>query len=170
MDQGDIRPVQGTVFAGGHAGGDGTRPRAQGARPKPPRQSLDQVHLTAPRLATLRLLRERVLENTRLHLDLPRSPGGPHFIVREVERADLFVGLLLSDQNLLASHRGSTWPPHQIRNAMEQGMTQGLAETLEILHELDELDETSWNLVCDVLSAYHRKVDSASTSTDQSDH
>ena len=161
VDQGDFRPVERTVFGGGHGGGDAPPPRGQEPRAPQPDRRLDQVHLTEPRLATLRLLRERILENTRLFLDLPRLPGGPRFAQGDAERADLFVGRLLSDQNLLAGRRGGVWPPEQIRNALLEGMIQGLAETLEILFELEELNKTSWNLVSDVLNVFHRKVESA---------
>ena len=161
VDQGDIRPVERGVFGGGHGGGDGAPFRGQEPAARQPARRLDQVHLTEPRLATLRLLRERILENTRLYLDLPRSPGGPRFAQGDAERADLFAGRLLSDQNLLASRRGGAWPPERIRNALLEGMIQGLAETLEILFELDELNKASWNLVSDVLNVFHRKVESA---------
>ena len=161
MEEGDIRAVQSTVFGGGHAPQEGPR-WAQGRRPGPEKKRLDHVEFTKPRRATLRLLRERILENTRLALELQENYTGPQFITREVERADLFVSRLLSDQNLLASRRGGDWSPALIRYALEQGMTQGMSETLEILFELDELDETSWALVCDILDAFHRKVESAS--------
>lgn len=161
VEEGDIRAVQSTLFGGGHSVPEGPR-WAQGRRPGPEKRRLDQAEFTAPRRATLRLLRERILENTRLALELRDNYTGPRFITREVERADLFVSRLLSDQNLLASRRGGDWSPARIRHALEQGMTQGMSETLEILHELDELDETSWALVCDILDAFHRKVDSAS--------
>lgn len=134
---------------------------AQGRRPGPEKKRLDQIQFTEPRRATPQLLRERILENTRVVLDLPDNYTGPRFITREVERAGLFVNRLLSDQNLLASRRGGDWSPEQIRDALETGMTLGMAETLEILFELDELDETSWALVCDILDAFHRKVESA---------
>ncbi len=165
MEEGDIRAVRGTLFGGGHnvPGGPiwvpGRGPEEEPEQPQ--RRRLDQVHLTEPRRATLRLLRERILENTRLALDLPDSLPGPQFITKEVDRADLFVSRLLSDQNLLASRRGVDWPPEKIRDALETGMTQGMVETLEILFELDELDETSWALICDIIHAFHRKLDSA---------
>ena len=163
VDQSDIRPVEGGVFGGGHGGGEGAPARNPEPGARQLGRRLDQVHLTEPRLATLRLLRERILENTRLYLDLPRTPGGPRFALGDPDRADLFVGRLLSDQNLLASRRGGAWPPQQIRSALLEGMIQGLAETLEILFELDELNQTSWNLVSDVLKVFHRKVESAGT-------
>ncbi len=161
MEEGDIRAVQSTVFGGGHTAPEGPR-WAQGRRPGSEKKRLDQVEFTEPRRATLRLLRERILENTRLALELRDNYTGPRFITREVDRADLFVSRLLSDQNLLASRRGGDWSPQRIRDALETGMTHGMAQTLEILFELDELDETSWDLVCDVLNAFHRKVESAS--------
>ena len=160
VEEGDIRAVQSTLFGGGHAVPEGPR-WAQGRRPGPEKKRLDQVEFTAPRRATLLLLRERILESTRIALDLRDNYTGPRFITREVERADLFVSRLLSDQNLLASRRGGDWSPVLIRHALEEGMTQGMSETLEILFELDELDETSWALVCDILDAFHRKVESA---------
>lgn len=160
VEEGDIRAVQSTVFGGGHGVPEGPG-WAQGRRPGPEKKRLDQVQFTEPRRATLQLLRERILENTRVALDLPDNYTGPRFITREVERAGLFVNRLLSDQNLLASRRGGDWSPEQIRDALETGMTLGMAETLEILFELDELDETSWALVCDILDAFHRKVESA---------
>ena len=163
FDDSTIGPVAGTQFGGGHGAAGPALPPASNDEERPaPRRRLDDVELTEPRRAALRLLRERILERTRLELELPRgaavtfaAPGAP-------DRADVFVGRLLSDQNLLAARRRDRWEAERVDAALETGMTEGLAETLELLHDLDELDAESWGLVNSVLDEFHRKVVSAS--------
>ena len=46
-----------------------------------------------------------------------------------------------------------------IAAALADGMDQGVAETLQILYELEELDEESWRLICGILEEIQRKVD-----------
>ncbi len=153
-----------TVFGGqpGHAGwGSASGRSSRGPRRRPP---LDQVELTEPRRVVLRLLRERVLENTRLLLDLPvrmRRRTFADLTEPPGEHADRFVGRLLSDQNWLAARRAGTWPAARIREATADGMTDGVSETLHILYEVGELDAEAWTLVCDVLAEFQRKVEAS---------
>ena len=115
--------------------------------------------LTEPRLATLRLLRQRILARTRRELDLPNhAPPGIEFAGGGSSDATVFVGRLLSDQNLLAGSRRAAWEPARVALALENGMTDGLSETLEVLHEVGELDADAWQLVCGVLEEFERKV------------
>ncbi|MHC4896785.1 MAG: hypothetical protein ACYTGW_06715 [Planctomycetota bacterium] len=119
----------------------------------------DSVELTEPHMAAFRLLRERVLENTRLTLGLPRSAVGQYpFACIPGDRVQVFLGRLISDQNLLAGKRRGDWLEPAIRDAIEDSLMQGIEETLEILYELDELDMDIWRLVCSVIDAYYEKM------------
>lgn len=122
-------------------------------------QAEDCVQLTRPHLAALRLLRERVLENTRLCLDLP--PQGIHkqrFVQVPAHRPRAFLGRLISDQNLLSAPRRGHWPVAEVDAALHEGLVQGVAETLEILFELDELDAVAWRLLNGVIDEFYRKL------------
>ena len=156
VEPGEVQGVRPPVFGGQNTGGGPpvSLPRRREARP-----NLDQVELTEPHKAVLRLLRQRVMENTRLLLGLPRNDSAPTFARLDVNRAGLFVGRLLSDQNLLAARAQGALPPAAIRAALAEGMDHGVAETLQILYELEALDELSWRLVCDVIEEFQRKLD-----------
>jgi hypothetical protein len=130
--------------------------RGPGAQPSP-RPQLDEVVLTGKRVVALRLLRERVLENTRLLLDLPRDPRGIGFAEPTVAEPRHWAGRLVSDQNLLGGRRAQDWTAEQIRAALDEGLDQGLAETLEILHEVGDLDEETWDLVRGVMAVLQRR-------------
>ena len=108
----EIQPVVGTQFGGGNGSGD--IPMAAGlpaeAIAPPPKPKLDEVTLTPPRLATMRLLRSRVLEHTRRHLDLRHSRTfDVAFAGDSDQNAHAFVGRLLSTQNLMAAQRREAW-------------------------------------------------------------
>lgn len=123
----------------------------------------DSVELTEPHKAALRLLRERVLENTRLALELPRRSNRPIFARIPMDqisedRPRRFLSRLISDQNLLASTRRGTWPTEKLEEALETGLVQGTAETAEILYELDELDIVVWRLIGSVVDEFYRKL------------
>ena len=137
----------------------GPQTRRRPRRTRRGARRLDGIELTEPRIATLRLLRHRVLEQTRKALRLPRSSSlhiewspGP------ADRAEVFVGRLLSDQNLLAGKRRGHWDSAQLDAALEEGMTNGLSETLDILEDIRELDEEAWDFVCGVMEEFQRKV------------
>lgn len=123
----------------------------------PARPDFDHVVLTGKRVAALRLLRERVLENTRLLLDLPRDPRGIGFAEPPLAGPKVWAGRLLSDQNLLGGRRAGEWAAPRIRACLEEGLDQGLAETLEILHEVGDLDEEIWDLIRGVMDVLHRR-------------
>jgi hypothetical protein len=129
--------------------------------PRLPRPALDQVELTAPHAASMGLLRERVLENTRQALGLERDGRLDRFAVVPGGSVGDLAGRLLSEQNLLAGARRGEWPEVRVAHALEDGMTQGIEETMQILFELDALDEVTWGLVCGVLDAFHRKFANA---------
>ncbi len=157
----EIRPAARTQFGGGHGGTHvpGGRRADQAESTPPPRRRLDEVELTEPHRVALRLLRSRVLELTRERLELTRATE-PHieFAPSLGRQADVFVGRLLSDQNLMAAGRRQEWPAERLAQALEDGMTDGLAETLEVLDEVGKLDAETWGLVCGVLEAFQRKV------------
>ena len=162
----DIAPV-----GAAHFGSEGGPPQlvvppVARKRERRPHAFRDQVALTDPRRATLRLLRQRVLENTRLCLALSR-PGELQFAAPERAPIDTWVGRLLSDQNMLASRRAGEWSPERVAEALEDGLDQGLMETLQILYELDELDTDAWQLVCDVQDEFHRKQAGLPPTTDR---
>ena len=160
MNSREVGPIGTSSFGGGPSRGwPSSRGGVHGKEGRPRRPALDQVELTEPNRATLLLLRERVLENTRTELGLERDPSVFRFAHHlPASSAADFVGRLLSDQNVLAGQRRSAWPPREIAGALERGTTQGVEETMQILYELEKLDEESWGLVCDVLDEFHRKV------------
>ena len=158
MKNGEIGPVPATSgFAQAPSGG--YFPLRKDALEARRSQHGDTVELTEPHRAALRLLRERVLENTRLELELPRDLH-PHIQFARIpgEQPRVFLGRLLSDQNLLASKRRGEWLDSAVDAALEEGLLQGMNETLEILHDLDRLDSETWRLVCSVLDDFYRRV------------
>ena len=123
------------------------------------RARADSVELTTPHRAALRLLRERILENTRLALDLPRrSAERFHFAQMPAKKPSDTLDRLLSDQSILASERRRVWPTDRIDEALELGLVQGTADTMQILFELDELDVVVWQLVSAVIDEYYRRL------------
>ncbi|MHC5065400.1 MAG: hypothetical protein ACYTG5_15645 [Planctomycetota bacterium] len=121
--------------------------------------AVDEVQLSRPEELALQLLRLRVLEHSRraLRLDHPQIT----FAAGALSPMESFVGRLISDQNLLAARRCSHWPTGRIQAALEEGMTSGLEETLQILLELDELDADSWGKISAALGEFQRKIESA---------
>ena len=161
MDHAEIGPVGASQFEAPQGGG--YFPLRQAALEARVEHRQDTVELTEPHLAAFRLLRERVLENTRLALGLPRSAVGQYPFARiPGDRVQVFLGRLISDQNLMAGKRRGQWLDSAIQTAIEESLEQGIQETLEILYELDELDMDIWRLVCSVIDAYYEKVVSAS--------
>ena len=157
MVHGEISPVGASRL--GNAPSEGYFPLRHAALEARQSARRDIVELTEPHMAALRLLRERVLENTRLSLGLPRTAVGQYPFARiPGDRVRVFLGRLLSDQNLLAAKRRGQWLSHAIRDCIEESLVQGVAETLEILYELDELDMQIWRLICSVIDSYYEKV------------
>lgn len=153
----DIRPLEATRYVDpGPAGGQQAHPRIRAAAPRS-EPGQDQVAVTDPHRAALRLLRQRVLESTRLLLGLHRGPS-QSFAGGAPAQPEAFAGRLLSEQNLMASMRAGEWAPVRIAESLEEGREQGVAETLQILYELEELDAEVWRLVCGVQQAWHRKL------------
>ena len=126
------------------------RPRGQSGR-----RVFDEVALTEPRQAMMRLIRQRVLENTRLALGLERRDG-PNFALPPTGFVEAYIGRLLGEQTALAGGRAD-WEEDRLGAALEEGLMQGLMETLDILYELDELDEAAWSLVCGVQEEFYRR-------------
>ena len=160
MSSEELRSIGSTGFD--HAGGSTPAPhvgvgRSQDEDPPVVTQD-DQIQLRLPDELTLQLLRERVLEHSRVNLRLDKPQI--HFAAAPLTPMESYVGRLLSDQNLLAATRRGRWPEARIDAAIEDGMTAGLEETLEILFELDKLTDESWGQIRGVLAEFHRKVES----------
>ncbi len=161
-----LRSIGSTGFD--HTGGSAFTPQAGGGRSTAEpeiakKQEDDQVQLSCPQELTLRLLRERILEHSRVQLQLAR-PQISFAVVPPTSNEgsmERYVGRLISDQNLLAAVRRGDWPDAQIDAAIEDGMTTGLEETLQVLFELDQLTEESWGQIRGFLAEFHRKVESA---------
>ena len=161
MDQTEIGPVRASQFETPQGGG--YFPLRRAALEARVEAGRDTVELTEPHMAAFRLLRERVLENTRLTLGLARSAVGQYPFARiPGDRVQVFLGRLISDQNLMAGKRRGQWLDTAVQSAIEESLEQGIQETLEILYELDELDMDIWRLVCSVIDAYYAKVAAAS--------
>lgn len=123
------------------------------------RRGLDEVRLSPPLEITLRLLRERVLESTRQALELPSDVKAPQTLAPAPEDdTERLVGKLISEQNWLAARRRSEWDEPRVAAALREGTTRGLEETLEILEDLGELDEATWELLGAVTDELHRKL------------
>ncbi len=137
----------------------GQRPRIKKAELPQRRAGQDQVELTNPRRTALNLLRQRVLEHTRRALELPKAVADTYHFCRVPDQsAAVFMGRLLSDQNLLASHRRGSWDPARVDEAMERSLSDGMAETLEVLHEVDALHMEDWDLINQVMQEFFRKL------------
>jgi len=125
------------------------------------------VLLTSPPVALRRLIRERVLTATRRALGCDRHGPGFHVAQPSVQPGDVafaegqdvdqFAGRLLSEQHLLAAHRAGEWGVEQVHAAMDRALDDGLAQVLDLLHELDDLDETAWRTVVAVHRAIARR-------------
>ena len=158
MDNGEIGSV-GASFSDPQSKGAAFARRP--ALPEAERRTAprDFVDLTRPHKAALALLRERVLENTRLQLELPRQGVDRHrFAHMPDARPAVYLSHLISDQNRLAGARRGSWETARVDEAVEAGLVQGMSETMEILYQLGELDEVVWRMVSSVLDEYFRKL------------
>jgi len=141
---------------GDHLGeGDG-RPRAREVERSA--RAGDRVELTAPEVAVLALLRQRVLVRTQESLELVDVPAHPRFHEAPHASADAFLGRLWGEQAQLASARDGEWPVARIDAAVHAATTLGVEDTFEMLCEQDRLDAGSWRLLCDVFDSWARKV------------
>ena len=126
---------------------------------QPPLERQDVVELTEPHQAALRLLRERILENTRVALELTKRES-EQFRFARIPASDrgVFLGQLISDQNTMASLRRREWLPARVDAALENGLVLGTSEATEILHELKALDVFTWRMICSVLDEYYSRI------------
>lgn len=130
--------------------------------PAEPQRRCDRVDLSPAAEAVLQVLRERVLARTRELLALPPSSGGPGFAALEPDPTPaLFLGRLLSEQNLLGSARAHSWAPERVRTAISQAITLGAADALDVLQDVDRLNADAWSAVEAVLLEFRRKVGAA---------
>lgn len=155
---------EGEIGGIGHCGGFAETPAGYlGARaqhsPKTRSPKVDRVDLTAPEVAALRLLRERVLEHTRQQLQLQLTPAPAPIRVQESESTpEILVGRVLAEQAQLAAARRGTWTQERIEQALSEAMALAAGETLHILHELDQLEAGTWRVVCRAFDAWAEKV------------
>lgn len=122
------------------------------------RPAVDRVTIHAAAAVASRLLRERVLANTRLRLELDDTVAPPEFAeVFEGEPIAAFLGRLLSAQNLLAARRAGDWEERRVRRCLDQALHAGAEEALELLGN-DGRDDAGVQFVADVLVEYGRRL------------
>jgi hypothetical protein len=109
------------------------------------------------------LLRERVLEHTRQQLPLTQAPA-PIRVQESESTPEILVGRVLAEQAQLAAACRGTWTQERIEQALSEAMALAAGETLHILHELDQLDERTWRVVCKALDTWGQKVARAAMS------
>lgn len=98
----------------------------------PPSRGADSVAVRSDFVAALRLLRERVLANTRDMLGVG-SVAVPKFAeVVGAETTAAFVSRLVSDQNQLAA-RGASAAPSAVRVVLNAAFEAGSTEAAELL-------------------------------------
>ncbi|MCR9247127.1 MAG: hypothetical protein NXI31_19005 [bacterium] len=122
----------------GGEGGESGRAPAEGEAPAP-RRGRDEVRLHSGAVAALRLLRERVLADTRQRLGIGEVAIPTFAELVAVESTGSFLSRLLSDQNQLAALA----PPAlgtAGRDALNAAFEAGCAESLELLAALPGAD------------------------------
>ncbi len=121
-------------------------------------RAVDRVSIHGAAVIAGRLLRERVLAQTRLSLALGEGGVGPEFAeVIEGEPVAAFLGRLLSAQNQLAARRAGVWPERRLRRRLDRALRAGAAETLELL-AADGRDAAGAAIVAEVLAEYARRL------------
>jgi hypothetical protein len=158
MNEGEIGRVSRARFTKRQSPGPPSVPHSTIVQARRPDRQ-DVVELTMPHRAALRLLRERVLENTRLALELSRRSCEQYRFARiPDEDRRVFISRLISDQNAMASHSRAQWVGERVDAALETGVVQGMAETTEILYELEELDVFTWRMISSLIDEYYSRI------------
>lgn len=144
------------------AGFGGRTPSGQTRQPPPREQAsqpaVDRVTIHGTAAVASRLLRERVLANTRQRLELDDTTAAHEFAeVFEGEPIAAFLGRLLSAQNLLAARRAGDWEERRVRRCLDQALHAGAEEALELLGN-DGRDDAGVQFVADVLVEYGRRL------------
>ncbi|MGK0202575.1 MAG: hypothetical protein ACI9S9_001644 [Planctomycetota bacterium] len=106
-----------------------------------------------------RLLRERVLFQTRERLELQSGEFVPSFAEAvDVEPIGAFLGRLLGAQNQLAALRVKVVAQTEMRALLDAALREGVAEVMEML-AADPVDgAVGCAVVADVLSEYGRRL------------
>lgn len=121
----------------------------------------DDVDVHLPEAIARRLLRERVLSRTRLHLELEDGEFVPRF-AEDVDAEPLaaFVGRLLGAQNQLAALRVDALSQPELRARLDRALREGVAEVVEMLSSdaADEHAVAAVALVAAALDEYGRRL------------
>ena len=138
-------------------------PKRQGRGPGPDEQQdvpHDAVRVHHASEIARRLLRERVLARTRVHLELEDGEFVPRFSEAvEQEPVGAFLGRLIGAQNQLAALRANAWSPEEVRHALDVALREAVAEVLELLAaDHEDHSGTGATFVTDVLAEYARRL------------
>ncbi|HEB52109.1 MAG TPA: hypothetical protein ENI87_02515 [bacterium] len=119
----------------------------------------DEVSVHGAAQIARRLLRERVLAQTRRRLGL--TPG--EFVPAFAEQVDdepiaAFLGRLIGAQNQLAALRHRELPQAELRRQLDAGLRDGIAEVLELLGADPVGGAAATDVVTQVLGDYGRRL------------
>lgn len=119
----------------------------------------DGVDLHGGAFLARRLLRERVLFQTRKRLDLRAGEFVPSFAEAvDAEPMRVFLGRLLGAQNQLAALRVKVLTQTELRSRLDAALREGVAEVMEML-VADPVDgAVGCAMVADVLAEYGRRL------------
>lgn len=138
--------------AAGGGGAPPAEPRAPVSAQRRRAPTRDEVALSAPSEALRKLVRERILSATRRRLGPKPSSVRP--TVRPVEIAfagapdlDAYVGQIRARQALLLASSGERLAPPEASRVMREAALDGLAMSLDLLHEVGRLDAETWRAV-----------------------
>jgi hypothetical protein len=119
----------------------------------------DGVDLHGGAFLARRLLRERVLVQTRKRLGLRAGEFVPSFAEAvDAEPMQAFLGRLLGAQNQLAALRVKVLTHLELRSRLDAALREGVAEVMEML-VADPVDgAVGCAMVADVLTEYGRRL------------
>ena len=124
------------------------------------RDARDEITVHGPALIARRLLRERVLWQTRRHLGLGDGEFVPSFAEAvEAEPVGAFVGRLIGAQNQLAALCAGRMTPTDLRGHMDEALREGVEEVVELLSQDAAHDDgAAVAFVAEVLHEYARRL------------
>lgn len=123
------------------------------------KRARDAVDLHGGASLARRLLRERVLHQTRERLGLQPGEFVPSFAEAvDAEPIEAFLGRLLGAQNQLAALRVKELPQTEIRTRLDAALREGVAEVMEMLANDPEDGAVGCAVVADVLAEYGRRL------------
>ena len=137
------------------AGGGGEAlpgPPVAAGRRSDSERARDEVNLSSPDEALRKLVRERILSATRRRLAPMGASARP--TVRPVEIAfasasdlEAYVGQIRARQALLIASSGERLSPPDAACLIREAALEGLANALDLLHEVERLDAHTWRSV-----------------------